>query len=40
MTNAPINVDAVLGGFALGLLCALLFWAALVGLHIVRRLLS
>jgi hypothetical protein len=35
-----IDADAVVAGFAFGLLVALLVWAALVGLSIVRRLLD
>jgi len=35
-----VDADSVLAGFAFGLTAALLIWAALVGLSIVRRLLS
>lgn len=37
---AGVDVDSVLAGFAFGLTVALLTWAALVGLSIVRRLLA
>jgi len=38
--EAGIDVDSVVAGFALGLTIALLVWGAVVGLSIVRRLLS
>jgi len=38
--SAGIDADSVLAGFALGLTVGLVSWGALVGLSIVRRLLS
>ena len=35
-----VDTDSFVTGFALGLVLALVFWAALIGLYLVRRLLS